>query len=222
MERISLHLPADHGGAQAQEGALSETNLSDEATWLELEEDEGQLEDFPFRGIWVGIVSAVVTFTLVLMVPYWLGWWNSQSTHSIRQGSAPFPSIVSSPVPNTPSSAATLTPPPTELASGPKAAVSAPGDRVAVSAGPTASTISKPVPTSSGGGFWVQIAAFKDANQAVRLATRMRRQGYPADVRPSDSTANPWVVRVGKYPTRERAEAVRAALKKKGFRGFLL
>jgi cell division septation protein DedD len=198
MEQISLHLPADHGGAQAEEGALSEINLSDEATWLE--EDEEQREDSPFRGIWVGIVSAVVTFTLVLMAPHWLGWQNSES----------------------PSSVLTLQTPPAELVSSPKAAVSAPGGRVAASAEPTASAISKPVPTFSGGGFWVQIGAFKDANQAVRLATRMRREGYPTDVRRRDSTTNPWVVRVGKYPTRERAEAVRAALEKKGFRGFLL
>lgn len=220
MEQISLRLPADHGGAQAEEGALSETNLSDEATWLE--EDEEQLEDSPFRGIWVGIVSAVVTFTLVLMAPHWLGWWNSESTRSMTQGSAPSPSVASSLVPNTPSSALTLKTPPAELVSGPKAAVSAPGGRVGASAEPTASAISKPAPTSSGGGFWVQIAAFKDANQAIRLATRMRREGYPADVRRRDSTANLWVVWVGKYPTRERAEAVRAALEKKGFRGFLL
>jgi DedD protein len=219
MEQISVHLPADHSGPQAEEGALSEANLSDEATWFE--EEEEQLEDSPFRGIWVGIVSAVVTFTLVLMVPYWLGWWNSQRP-ALHKGSAPFPSVASSLAPNTPSSAPTLKTPLAELVSSPKAAVSTPGGRVVVSAEPTASAISKPVPTSSGGGFWVQIAAFKDANQAVRLATRMRREGYPADVRRRDSTANPWVVWIGKYPTKERAEAVRAALEKKGFRGFLL
>ncbi len=64
MEQISLHLPAGHGGAQPEEGAFRESNVSDEPTWLE--EDE---EDSPVHGI----VSAAVTFTLVI-IPHWLGW----------------------------------------------------------------------------------------------------------------------------------------------------
>jgi len=160
----------------------------------------------------------------------WTNWIsvNQNATDLPMTEPVPSPSPSASAAPDSshynilPSSALTLKTPPAELVSGPKAAVSAPGGRVGASAEPTASAISKPAPTSSGGGFWIQIAAFKDANQAVRLATRMRREGYPADVRRRDSTANLWVVWVGKYPTRERAEAVRAALEKKGFRGFLL
>jgi cell division septation protein DedD len=220
MEQISFHLSADHSGAQPEEGALSETNRSEEATWLQ--EDEQRREHSSFRGIWVGIVSAVVTFALVFMVPHWFGWWNGESIRSTTQGNAPVPAIASSLDRNTPSSALIPKTRPTARLSGPEVAVSASGGRGVASAEPPTSASSTPVPVSSAGSYWVQIAVFKDATQAVRLATRMRREGYPAEVRRRDSTANPWTVRLGKYPTRERAEAVRAALEKKGFRGFLL
>ena len=65
MEQITLHLPAGPRGAQPEEGAFRESNISDEPAWLE--EDE---EDSPFHGI----VSAAITFTLVFIIPHWLGW----------------------------------------------------------------------------------------------------------------------------------------------------
>jgi cell division protein FtsN len=70
--------------------------------------------------------------------------------------------------------------------------------------------------------FSVQIAAFKSAQQASRLAARVKRDGYPADVRRVESSAVPWVVRIGGYTSREQAESARDALARKGFRGFVI
>jgi len=77
-------------------------------------------------------------------------------------------------------------------------------------------------PSPSRRTFSVQIAAFKNARQAGVLAERVKRDGYPADVRRIESAAVPWVVRVGGYASREQAEAARDALARKGFRGFIL
>ena len=46
--------------------------------------------------------------------------------------------------------------------------------------------------------------------------------GYPADVRRIESSAVPYVVRVGGYASREQAESAREALARKGFKGFIL
>ena len=70
--------------------------------------------------------------------------------------------------------------------------------------------------------YSVQIAAFKDPKQASRLADRVKRDGYRADVRRVESSAVPWVVRIGGYASREQAESAREALARKGFRGFIL
>jgi cell division protein FtsN len=65
----------------------------------------------------------------------------------------------------------------------------------------------------------VQIAAFKNARQAGRVAENAKRAGYAADVLRVESSAVPWVVRIGGYSTREQAESARDALARKGFRG---
>jgi cell division septation protein DedD len=71
--------------------------------------------------------------------------------------------------------------------------------------------------------FSVQIAAFKNARQAGRVAAKAKRAGYAADVLRVKSAAIPWVVRIGGYSTREQAESARDALAKKGFHGgFIL
>jgi cell division septation protein DedD len=70
--------------------------------------------------------------------------------------------------------------------------------------------------------FTVQIAAFKNAKQAGLLADRVKRDGYPADVRRVESSAVPYVVRVGGFASREQAESAREALARKGFKGFIL
>ncbi|HEU4439518.1 MAG TPA: SPOR domain-containing protein, partial [Methylomirabilota bacterium] len=70
--------------------------------------------------------------------------------------------------------------------------------------------------------YSVQIAAFKDAKHANALASRVKRDGYRADVRRVESSSVPWVVRIGGYTSREQAESARDALARKGFRGFVL
>ncbi|MGH7316069.1 MAG: SPOR domain-containing protein, partial [Candidatus Rokuibacteriota bacterium] len=49
----------------------------------------------------------------------------------------------------------------------------------------------------------------------------VKRDGYPAEVRRLRAAPVPWVVWVGTYPSREKAEAARDALAGKGFRGFI-
>ncbi len=239
MEQTFLPLPAGHSAPQAEEGAARESYDSDESTWLE---DDEELEDSPFRGIWVGIVSAVVTFTLVFIVPYWLGWWTPGPSRSnaTREGDAP--SVASPLAPNSPLSASTgkmaeaeknnklaLSPPATKkdgtgTPTGPsaRAGTSRADSKAGAPAEPKGTEAKNPAGSSSTGAFWIQVAAFKEAKQATRLSARIRRDGYPAEVRRRESTANPWVVWVGKYANRRQAEEVRAALERKGWPGFLL
>ena len=51
----------------------------EEPTWLDAEDDEELEEprDSAFRGIWIGIAAAAVTFVLVFAVPHWLGWYDT-------------------------------------------------------------------------------------------------------------------------------------------------
>ncbi|MFQ5520154.1 MAG: SPOR domain-containing protein [Candidatus Methylomirabilia bacterium] len=70
--------------------------------------------------------------------------------------------------------------------------------------------------------FWVQVGAFKDGKHAARFAAKLAAAQYPVVVRRGGSASAPHVVRVGRYPSRERAEEVRDTLEAKGFRGFIL
>ncbi len=75
-------------------------------------------------------------------------------------------------------------------------------------------------PTPAMGEFWVQVGAFNVPENAWRLAARLTAERYPAEVRPGEAAR--LVVRVGGYPDRRQAEAIRADLEKKGFTGFVL
>lgn len=137
--------------------------------------------------------------------------------------------------PATPPATAKIAPPATPAPTPAPAAVAPPQDaapKAPVRAAPPAQT---PVATKSTAPerpakaaaaskrtYSVQIAAFKDAKQANRLADRVKRDGYRADVRRLESSAVPWVVRVGGYASREQAESARDALARKGFRGFII
>ena len=50
----------------------------EEPAWLEDEADDEMQEpsDSPFRGMWIGIAAAAVTFVLVFAIPQWLGWYD--------------------------------------------------------------------------------------------------------------------------------------------------
>lgn len=211
-------------------GGQREFPTLEEPGWLEddLEEMEAP-RDNALRGIWIGIAAAAATFVLVFAVPYWLGWYNigpapqqvkrDGTAESVIATVTAKPS-VEAPAATTPAPAATSAPvspavtPPVTLP--PAAAASQKG-----TSPPTARVAPAPV-TPSKRTFSVQIAAFKDAKQAGRLAERVKKSGYPADVRRMDSPTAPWAVRVGTYSTRDQAESARAALARQGFRGFIL
>jgi cell division septation protein DedD len=203
----------------------------EEPAWLEDERDEEMEEpsDSPFRGMWIGIAAAAVTFVLVFAIPQWLGWYDIGPPPQTKRDAAP-DSIIST-VTAKPSGAAVIetgpaavpavaappaTAPPVNL---PKAPIMK--ETVTKETKPAPPAVTAP-PSPSRRTFSVQIAAFKNAKQAGRLAERVKRDGYPADVRRIESSAVPWVVRVGGYASREQAESARDALARKGFRGFIL
>jgi cell division septation protein DedD len=205
----------------------------EEPAWLEDDRDEEMEEpsDSPFRGVWIGIAAAAVTFVLVFAIPQWLGWYDIGPPPQTKRDAAP-DSIIST-VTAKPSGAAVVetgppavpavaappaTAPPVNL---PKAPAPITKETVTKETKPAPPAVTAP-PSPSRRTFSVQIAAFKNAKQAGRLAERVKRDGYPADVRRIQSAAVPWVVRVGGYASREQAESARDALARKGFRGFIL
>jgi cell division septation protein DedD len=220
----------------------------EEPSWLDDEEFEDMEapRDSAFRGIWIGVAAAALTFALVFAIPHWLGWYDlgpatprakrelapdsviSTVTAKPSGEAAPGPTVASAPAPP----AAVTAPPvavepkapavPRESKPAPreaKAAVAphevkpAPAARESKPASAAAAT------TAGRRTFTVQIAAFKNARQAGRVAETVKRAGYAADVLRVESSAVPWVVRIGGYSTREQAESARDALARKGFRG---
>ncbi len=226
----------------------------EEPSWLDDEEFEDMEapRDSAFRGIWIGVAAAALTFALVFAIPHWLGWYDlgpatprakreltpdsviSTVTTKPSGEAAPGPTVAAAPAP--PAVAlppAAVTPPPAAVE--PKAPAvpreSKPAPREAKAA--VAPREVKPAPaareskpasaaaaTPAGRRtFTVQIAAFKNARQAGRVAETVKRAGYAADVLRVESATVPWVVRIGGYSTREQAESARDALARKGFRG---
>ncbi|MGH7373923.1 MAG: SPOR domain-containing protein, partial [Candidatus Rokuibacteriota bacterium] len=179
-----------HEGERAREHDPQLTfPVLEEPTWLE-EDDPEEMEaprDSAFRGIWIGIAAAAVTFALVFAVPHWLGWYEV-GTPSQRAKRDVTPESVIATVTAKPSGHAVETPP---VALPPAAAPPAvpPKSTATPAAAPPAAiqpaAIQKdakpaaPVKRT----FSVQIAAFKDAKSAKRLADRVKNDGYPADVR---------------------------------------
>jgi cell division septation protein DedD len=215
--------------------AQQEFPTLEEPSWLEddLDDEMEDPRDSPFRGIWVGVVAAAATFILVFAIPHWLGWYDlAKPGQQATRESTP-ESVISTTKPSTPADQ-----PPTETP--PATAPRAPKDAEPVVAAPkTPPRAAPPAPTpadaksashetpakasaASKRTYSVQIAAFKNARQANRLANRVKRDGYRADVKRVESSPVPWVVRIGGYASREQAESARDALARKGFRGFIL
>jgi cell division septation protein DedD len=207
----------------------------DEPAWLEDDPEEmEEPRDSAFRGIWIGIAAAAITFVLVFAIPQWLGWYDV-GTPPERARRETTPEAVISTVtakPSAPSDAPPVAPPP--AAARPAAAPPAALPKIAATSHPAPAPAPAPKsrkpaaaavvtePAAAKRTYSVQIAAFKTAPPAGRLAARVKHDGYPADLRRLESAAVPWVVRVGPYATREQAEAARDALARKGFRGFVL
>jgi len=213
----------------------------EEPTWLDDEANDEMEEpsDSPFRGMWIGIAAAAVTFVLVFAIPQWLGWYEIGPPPQAKRDTAP--EAIISTVTAKPSGAAVVetgppavaavatppaTAPPVSLPKTPVAKETKPTPpvtpAVAKETKPAPPAVTAPPASLSRRTFTVQIAAFKNAKQASLLAERVKRDGYPADVRRIESSAVPWVVRVGGYASREQAEAARDALARKGLRGFIL
>jgi cell division septation protein DedD len=236
----------------AQLTAQNEFPTLEEPSWLDddLDEDMEPPRDSAFRGIWIGVAAAAATFVLVFAIPHWLGWYDlgKPGQRAAREAT---PESVISTVTAKPSAGAPAEEPRAETtaATAKAAPPAAPAPAVALAPTPAAPTQdappkaparaapSGPTPvaaksttpekptkaaTASKRTYSVQIAAFKDHKQANRLADRVKRDGYRADVRRVESSAVPWVVRVGGYPSREQAESARDALARKGFRGFVI
>ena len=214
----------------------------EEPAWLEDETDDEMEEpsDSPFRGMWIGIAAAAVTFVLVFAIPQWLGWYDIGPPSQAKREPAPEsviatvtakPSgsaVVETGSPAVPAVAAPpATAPPVSLPKAPVTKETKPTpppatSGVAKETKPAPSAVTAPPAAPSRRTFTVQIAAFKNAKQAGLLADRVKRDGYPADVRRIESSAVPYVVRVGGYASREQAESAREALARKGFKGFIL
>jgi cell division septation protein DedD len=244
-------LPREGIRAGADDAQMKFPTL-EEPAWLEDETDDEMEEpaDSPFRGMWIGIAAAAVTFVLVFAIPQWLGWYDIGPPPQSRR--EPAPESVIATVTAKPSGAAVVETGPSPVAAPPAAAppVSLPKPPAAKETKPTPPAVAsvaketkppapaivptvaretKPAPAAvtappaaARRTFTVQIAAFKNAKQAGQLAERVKRDGYPADVRRIESSAVPYVVRIGGFASREQAESAREALARKGFKGFIL
>jgi len=80
----------------------------------------------------------------------------------------------------------------------------------------------KAEPPPVNGAFVVQLAAFIDDKGANALAAKLKKSGYEAYTEPlTTSRGTLWRVRVGPFPTREAAVAVRDKLKNEGQNGIV-
>jgi DedD protein len=91
---------------------------------------------------------------------------------------------------------------------------------------PTASAVVPPAeakPPAEGGavaaeppgkGFVVQVAAVRERREAETIARRLSAKGYPTFVTTPAGAARVFRVRVGKYPDRRQAEAIKTRLEK--------
>ena len=237
-------LPLEDLGPRERDAQLKFPALQEPA-WLEDETDDEMEEpsDSPFRGMWIGIAAAAVTFVLVFAIPQWLGWYDIGSPPSAKREATPEaiistvttkPSRAAVVETGPPAVAAVATPPATAPpVSPPKAPLTKQSAKETKAIPPATPAVARetkasppavdaPPASPAQRMFMVQIAAFKNAKQAALLAERVKREGYPADVRRIESSAVPYAVRVGRYSSREQAESAREALARKGFKGFIL
>ena len=83
------------------------------------------------------------------------------------------------------------------------------GGRPAPSEAPAAASGSEP----AGGGYFLKVVAYREKGQADRMAARLAAKGYSTYITPvAGKGATLYSVRVGKYPTRKEADAVRQRL----------
>jgi cell division septation protein DedD len=264
LDRDRDHVRVDHAASTALTATEEPDHFPrlEEPSWLDDEDAEEMEEprDSAFRGIWIGVLAAAITFGLVFAIPHWLGWYDLGpatprakrevttpdsviSTVTAKPSTTPGElaagqTVAAAPAPPAAAPTAATTPPPAVTSPAPaeprlppareaKSAPREPKATVAARETKPAAPAREPKATSAASAgrrtFAVQIAAFKNARQAGRVAENAKKAGYSADVLRVDSSPAPWVVRVGGYSTREQAESAREALARKGFRGgFIL
>lgn len=129
-------------------------------------------------------------------------------------------SLPASPVPAVPPSTASRVPPPTRSAP-PKPAPRTPAPPVAPAdtAVVADSAVDVVSPMPPGKEYTVQVAIFPKQRDADALAQVLTQRGFPVRVW---GTTAPYRVRVGRYPTREQAEAAKAAMKAKRINGVVV
>ncbi len=200
--------------------------------------DRGLLEKPWFLTLLVGLALLLVAF---IVLPYLVDWRSPPPPGSAGLAMSPSvplqPSRAATP-PAPPTAEAMTSPNPPALPLPPTRpeSASAPPARNIIAQAPDAARESPaaPEPRSqesrisrtaalrpSKGEFWVQVGAFKDSKAAARMAARLTAEHYPVVMRRGAPPARRHVVWVGTYPTRKRAEEVRAALEQRGIRGFI-
>jgi cell division protein FtsN len=216
-----------HEGEPSRDDTQMQFPVLEEPRYLDedLEDEMEAPPDSPLRGIWIGVAAAAVTFVLVFAIPHWLGWYDIGPPPQVKRDAAPESVIATVTAQPSGSAVVETGSPAVSAAAAPPA--TAPPATLPKAAAPSAVKPAPPAATArpaspSRRTFSVQIAAFKNARQAGELAARVKRDGYPADVRRVESSSVPWVVRVGGYASREQAQSARDALARKGFRGFIL
>lgn len=193
----------------------------------ELEDCEpGILETGWFLVLLAGLAVLMVAF---IALPYLVDW---SPTRPGSPGVATMPSAplrpspaTTSPAPQTAQAVTSPVVPPAKQTANVTAEALNAASNSPVSPGPrpTEPRIHKTAaPILSNGEFWVQVGAFRSSKDAARLAAGLTAEQYPAMVRRGASPAGRYVIWVGRYPNRKRAEEVRAALARKGLRGFIL
>jgi DedD protein len=84
-----------------------------------------------------------------------------------------------------------------------------PGAKAASSDVPAAAAGTEP----AGGGYFLKVVAYREKGQADRMAARLTAKGYSTYITPvAGKGTTLYSVRVGKYPTRKEADAVRQRL----------
>ncbi|MFQ5896975.1 MAG: SPOR domain-containing protein [Candidatus Methylomirabilia bacterium] len=183
-----------------------------------------------FRALLGALALVALAFTAL---PYLLDRMTSSQTRNLAVET---PSLIAlkppvSPTPGSPTGPPavrkfdTVYPPALPPTTTPESDSAAPAARVTAGAEPqpgVPGTRETTAPARSNGGFWVQVGAFKNPEYAARVAARLSARHYPVVIRRREAAAALHVVWAGRYPSRKRAEEVRAALEKKGFPGFVL
>jgi cell division septation protein DedD len=167
-----------------------------------------------FREIQVSSTLLVVIFLCVLILGvfiFLLGVSVGKKQVQITAANQVVAQQIQEPARDKPSSPAPGVTPSTTAGSQPGTGVESAAKPAPKTSAPSAKAPAKtPAPAAATGTYYIQVSAFTDRAQAAAEAEKFRKRGYPvvvADPRPSD-TKSWYRVRVGGYPTREKAAEV--------------